>query len=127
MAKKRNSRHWDDPLRHPDHERPVTRRDFVSQGFLSGSAFALSGGVMSLFSNPREAYAALSGDLIPLLTIPCNIATEGAGKIPFIAFDLAGGANIAGSNVLVGGQDGQMDFLNTSGYAKLGLPGDMVP
>jgi hypothetical protein len=82
---------------------------------------------MSLFSNPREAYAALSGDLIPLLANPCNIATEGAGKIPFIAFDLAGGANIAGSNVLVGGQDGQMDFLNTSGYEKLGLPGDMVP
>jgi hypothetical protein len=127
MAKKRNSRHWDDPLHHPDHERPVTRRDFVSQGFLSGSAFALSGGVMSLFSNPREAYAALSGDLIPLLANPCNIATEGAGKIPFIAFDLAGGANIAGSNVLVGGQDGQMDFLNTAGYEKLGLPGDMVP
>lgn len=127
MAKKRNSRHWDDPLRHPDHARPVTRRDFVSQGFLSGSAFALSGGVMSLFSNPREAFAALSGDLTPLLLNPCNIATDGAGKIPFIAFDLAGGANIAGSNVLVGKVGGQMDFLNTSGYQKLGLPGDMVP
>jgi hypothetical protein len=82
MARKRNSRHWDDPLRHPDHARPLTRRDFVSQGFLSGSAFAVSGGVMSLFSNPREAYAALSGDLIPLLTNPCSIATDGAGKIP---------------------------------------------
>ena len=127
MAKKRNSRHWDEPQRHPDHARPVTRRDFVSQGFLSGSAFALSGGVLSLFSNPREAYAALSGDLIPLLTSPCNIATSGAGKIPFIAFDLAGGANVAGSNVLVGQEGGQMDFLNTSGYQKVGLPGDMVP
>ena len=127
MAKKRNSRHFDDPLRHPDHARPVTRRDFVSQGFISGSAIALSGGVMSLFSNPREAYAALSDDLIPLLANPCNIATAGAGKIPFIAFDLAGGVNISGSNVLVGGQGGQMDFLNTSGYQKLGLPGDMVP
>lgn len=127
MAKKRNSRHWDDPLCHPDHARPVTRRDFVSQGFLSGSAFVLGGGVMSLFSNPREAFAALSGDLALLLSNPCNIATEGAGKIPFIAFDLAGGANIAGSNVLVGKEGGQMDFLNTSGYQKLGLPGDMVP
>ena len=127
MAKKRNARHWDDPLRHPDHARPVTRRDFVSQGFLSGSAFALGGGVMSLFSNPREAYAALSGDLTPLLANPCNIATTGAGKIPFIAFDLAGGANVAGSHVLVGQQGGQMDFLNTSGYEKVGLPGDMVP
>jgi hypothetical protein len=127
MARKRNSRKWDDPLRHPDHARPVTRRDFVAQGFLSGSAFAVTGGVMSLFSNPREAFASLSGDLTPLLTNPCSIATDGAGKIPFIAFDLSGGANIAGSNVLVGQQDGQMDFLGTAGYEKLGLPGDMVP
>ncbi|HSD69130.1 MAG TPA: hypothetical protein VLB07_06250, partial [Woeseiaceae bacterium] len=102
-------------------------REFVAQGFLSGSAFALSGGVMSLFSNPREAFAALSNDLTPLLSNPCNIATVGAGKIPFICFDLAGGANIAGSNVLVGKEGGQFDFLSTSGYEKLGLPGDMVP
>ncbi len=56
----------------------------------------------------------------------CNI-TQGAGKIPFICFDLAGGANIAGSNVLVGQQGGQLDFLSTAGYSKLGLPGDMLP
>ena len=44
-----------------------------------------------------------------------------------IAIDLGGGANIAGSNVLVGREGGQMDFLNTAGYSRLGLPGDMVP
>ncbi len=127
MASKRNSRNWDEPQRHPDHRRPITRRDFVSQGFMSGSAVALGGGVLSLFSNPRDALAELSGDLTPLLSNPCNIATVGAGKIPFICFDLAGGANIAGSNVLVGREGGQMDFLGTAGYEKLGLPGDMVP
>jgi hypothetical protein len=127
MSKKRNRRNIDAPQFHPDHPRPVTRRQFVAQGFLSGSAVALGGGAMSLFSNPREAFATLSDDLTPLLTSPCNIATIGAGKIPFICFDLAGGANIAGSNVLVGNQDGQMDFLSTAGYEKLGLPGDMVP
>ena len=120
-------RHPDAPQRHGDHRRPVTRREFVAQGFLTGSAFALGGGVMSLFSNPRQAFAALSGDLTPLLSNPCNIATVGAGKIPFICFDLAGGANIAGSNVLVGKEAGQLDFLSTAGYEKLGLPGDMVP
>jgi hypothetical protein len=124
MAKKRNASNYDEPLRHPDHARPVTRRDFVSQGFLGGSAYALGGGVLSLFSNPHEAMAALSGDLD---TVGCGISTAGAGKIPFICFDLAGGVNIAGSNVLVGQQGGQMDFLSTSGYEKLGLPGDMVP
>ncbi len=127
MAKNRKKRNPDAPQLHGDHSRPVTRREFVAQGFLSGSAFAVSGGVMSLFSNPREAFAALSGDLTPLLSDPCNIATAGAGKIPFICFDLAGGANIAGSNVLVGREGGQFDFLSTSGYEKLGLPGDMVP
>ncbi len=86
--------------------------------------FATGGGLLSMFSNPRDAYAALSGDLD---TLGCGIATAGAGKIPFIAFDLAGGANIAGSNVLVGQEGGQMDFLSTSGYSKMGLPGDMVP
>jgi hypothetical protein len=127
MAKKRKVGNLDAPQFHPDHPRPVTRRQFVAQGFLSGSAYALTGGVMSLFSNPREAYASLSGDLTPLLSSPCGIATAGAGKIPFICFDLSGGANIAGSNVLIGKQGGQMDFLSTAGYEKLGLPGDMVP
>lgn len=127
MAKNRNNRNYDDPLRHPDHKRPVTRREFVSQGFMTGAAMSLGGGVLSLFSNPREAQAALSADLIPLLSNPCGISTGGAGKIPFIAFDLAGGANIAESNVLIGQEGGQMDFVSTAGYEKCGLPGDMVP
>ncbi len=126
MAKKRNNRNYDDPQRHPDHKRPVTRRDFVSQGFMSGAAFTLGGGALGLFSNPREAYAALSTDLANEFG-PCGISLGGANKIPFIAFDLAGGANIAQSNVLIGQEGGQMDFVSTQGYEKCGLPGDMVP
>jgi hypothetical protein len=82
--------------------------------------------ILSLFANPRAAHAALSNDLEALKT-SCGLASQGAGKVPFITFDLAGGANIAGSNVLVGGQGGQMDFVSTAGYSKLGLPGDMIP
>src|SRR5690606_28836876 len=77
------------------------------------------------FANPRAALADLAADR-QALTVECGI-TNGAGKIPFICFDLAGGANMAGSNVLVRGQGGQFDFLSTAGYRKLGLPGDMVP
>jgi len=127
MTKKRNQRHWDAPQRHADHPRPVTRRQFVAQGFMTGSAYTLGGGVLSLFSNPRDALGALSTDLNDLLQDPCQIATDGAGKVPFICFDLNGGANIAGSNVLVGKEDGQSDFVSTAGYEKMGLPGDMVP
>jgi hypothetical protein len=127
MPKRRNARHHDAPQRHGDHPRPVTRRQFVAQGFLSGAAYATSGGILSLFADPREALAALSPDLDGLLQNPCGIATNGAGKIPFICFDLAGGANIAGSNVLIGQEGGQQDFLSTAGYRTQGLPGDMVP
>lgn len=116
----------DTPLYHSDHARPMTRREFISQGFTAGVGTVLAGSVFSLFANPGKANAALSSD-IEALKNSCGIATQGAGKIPFIVFDLAGGANIAGSNVLVGGRGGQMDFLSTAGYSKLGIPGDMVP
>jgi len=126
MSNKFATTNPDAPLCHPDHPRPITRRQLLSQGFIAGTGTLMSSGVMSLFANPRAAYAALSPDL-QALTQSCGIAVQGAGKIPFIAFDLAGGANMAGSNVLVGKEGGQMDFLSTEGYAKLGLPGDMIP
>ena len=115
-----------DPLRHADHPRPVTRREFLGQGFVTGSIALAGASAFSLFANPRAAYAALAPDIEVLKNAPCNIV-PGAGKIPFICFDLAGGANIAGSNVLVGQQGGQLDFLSTAGYSKLGIPGNMTP
>ena len=93
---------------------------------MSGAAYATSAGVLGLFTDPREAAAALSTDLDNLLA-PCGAGGMGADKIPFICFDLAGGANIANSNVLVGQEGGQLDFLSTAGYEKMGLPGDMIP
>ncbi len=113
-----------EPLRHPDHKRPVSRRDFLAQGFMTGAASVMAPTLLGALLNPRRALA-LSAD-INALKAACNI-TAGAGKVPFICFDLAGGANIAGSNVLVGGQGGQLDFLTTAGYSKLGLPGNMTP
>ncbi len=80
---------------------------------------------MSLLA-ARTARADVLGDLSGIGSAACGI-TGGAGKIPFICFDLSGGANIAGSNVLIGKQNGQLDFLSTAGYSKLGLPGNMTP
>ena len=122
---KRNKSNWDLPLFHADHPRPVTRRQLLSQGFMTGAAFTV-GGIAPML-NPRNANAALSQDLDALRAPAfCNI-TDGGGKIPFICFDLAGGANIANSNVLVGNQEGQTDFLSTQGYEKMGLPADQIP
>ncbi|MCF6364489.1 MAG: general secretion pathway protein GspF, partial [Gammaproteobacteria bacterium] len=130
MAKRRHSLHPDAPLYHTDHSRPVTRRDFLRQGFISGSGIVTGGALLSLLGNPRLAQAALSDDLLTMASdAGCPLEGSGAGgKIPFICFDLAGGASMVGSNVLVGGRGGYMeDPLNTAGYRKMGIPGDMVP
>ncbi len=121
--RRKSVRRYDDPIRQPGHRRPRTRREFLAQGFIAGTGTVLGGATISLGG---KAHATLSADLLPLIT-QCGIATQGAGKIPFIAFDLAGGCSQAGSNVLVGQGGGQLDFLSTSGYERQGLPGDMVP
>jgi len=121
---KRKFRHPDEPQRHENHRRPMTRRELIAQGFLSGGAMMLTGSAFSLLA-PRMASAQLANDL-EALKAACGINNV-AGKIPFICFDLAGGCNMAGSNVLVGKQQGQLDVLATAGYSKLGLPGDQIP
>jgi hypothetical protein len=126
---KRKLRHPDAPQRHGSHRRPMTRRELIGQGFMTGGAAVLSSGLFSLFANPRTALGQLADDLgADANLLGCGVDREGT-KIPFICFDLAGGANIAGSNVLVGrgGALGQLDTLSTAGYSKLGLPGDQVP
>lgn len=113
----------DDALAHPDHHKPRTRRDMISQGFAAGAASVLGAPWLS-----SSVMAALSPDVVNGDNgSNCQLEYGGANKIPFICFDLAGGANIAGSNVLVGGPGGQKDFLSTEGYSKQGLPGDMAP
>jgi hypothetical protein len=116
----------DEPLRHESHKRPVTRRDFLAQGFVTGAATVIAPGLLGMLANPRMAHA-LSDDITAMKGPAfCDIKL-GAGKVPFICFDLAGGANIAGSNVLVGQGNSQMNFLSTAGYSKLGIPGNQAP
>ncbi len=121
MSRKRFRPPWN-----PNHRQPVTRREFLSQGLVAGTATVTAGSIFSLFADPHRAYATLAPDIAALKASPCNI-TVGAGMIPFIAFDLAGGGNIAGSNVLVGTAGSQLNFLSTAGYNRLGLPGNMIP
>jgi hypothetical protein len=109
-----------EPLRHQDHPRPTTRRQFIAQSFMTGGATVLMPSLIAHAATP-----ALPTDIQNAISA-CGI-TAGAGLIPFICFDLSGGGNILGSNVLVGGPGGQLDFLSVAGYNKLGLPGTMVP
>jgi hypothetical protein len=106
----------DQPFFHADHPRPRTRREFLGQGFISGAAYVVAPSLISMLGvNKANAQAS------------CALTGAGAGKIPFIGIDLGGGANIAGSNVMVGGPLGQDDPLNEQGYERLGLPLDFTP
>lgn len=125
MAKYKAPLHPDAPLLLNDHRRPVTRRELISQGFKAGVGTVIGGSMMSMLAN-SSAFGALSDDLV-LARTDCGIASQGAGKIPFICFDLSGGANLVGSNVLAGQKGGQLDLLSAAGYSKQGLPAGMTP
>lgn len=124
MKKNRFIKELDKPLMHPDHKRPTTRREFVSQGFAFGAGIAVGSPLMGLSS---KANAIEDQGIQDLLDQICGQFNEANAQIPFLCFDLAGGANFAGSSVLVGGEAGQEDFLDTSGYQRLGLPIDQTP
>jgi len=118
-----------EPLLHDDHPRPVTRRDFVSAGLIKAPAMVIAPAWLGslLKSGKANAASLLDTDIQSLLaTSQCNVPTASSG-IPFICFDLAGGANLVGSEALVGQQGGQQNFLSTAGFGKLGIPGNMVP
>jgi hypothetical protein len=114
----------DEPIRHESHKAPVTRRDFIAQGFKTGPAVIAAPAFLAMLIGAEKANA-LSPDLDAMRAM-CNI-TAGAGKVPFIAFDLAGGANLVNSELLIGQSGLPTNFLSTQGYAKLGLPGNMTP
>jgi hypothetical protein len=112
-------------LRHQDHPRPVTRRDFLRQGMLTGGTMITGNALLNLFLSPeaRAAFDLPTPDAANL----GNCFNTSTGSMPFICFDLAGGANIANSNVLVGKQGGQLDLLDPAGYRVHGLPPSLIP
>jgi hypothetical protein len=116
----------DEPIRHESHKAPVTRRDFIAQGFKTGPAIIAAPAALAMLIGSDNARA-MSPDLEALLGPAACAIQAGAGKIPFICFDLAGGANLTGSEMLCGQSGNPLNFLSTQGYATLGLPGNMTP
>jgi hypothetical protein len=101
------------PLQHENHTLR-SRRDFLAQGLISGVGYTMLPGLLSMFKmNTAEA-------------LECGFGNQQViTRTPIIIFDLSGGANIPGSNVMVGKAGGQLDFI--SDYKTLGLPMDMHP
>jgi hypothetical protein len=101
-----------DALKHndSDHKHPskMTRRELLGQGFIAGSGMMLAPTLLGMLS--KKAMAQEMG---------CAISSLNP-KIGFLSIDLAGGGNIGGGNVIVGGPGGQMDALSAAGYTTLG-------
>lgn len=121
-VKKKSEDEINGPIKIENHA-PTSRRDFLAKGFMAGTAWALAPSFLEmLLGRPGSLGSALAVD--PML---CGGLPALNQNIPVIIFDLAGGANIAGSNVIVGGSNGQADLLQPGDYASLGLPPDMTP
>ncbi len=118
-----------EPLLHENHKRPVTRRELLGAGLATAPAMVVAPAWLAAALKPNKANAALTDlptDIKTLAESECGVLVT-ANPLPVICFDLAGGANLVGSEVLVGQKGGQANFLTTAGYGKQGVPGNMVP
>ena len=128
-----------EPFRHENHERPVTRRQLLGAGFLSGGAMVMAPAWLGALLKAQVAEAqagnpTLDPTAIGKLTTECalqgggNTAAMGTtGPVPFITIDLAGGANLMGSEAIAGMAGKPTNFISAAGFSKLGIPGSMVP
>src|SRR5947209_8352869 len=71
---------------HENHPRPVTRRDFLARGLIGLGTYAVMPTAIGMVLRQSQA-----------LADDCPPAGGGAGLLPFLCFDLAGGASLAGN------------------------------
>ena len=120
-----------EPFLHENHPRPITRRQLLGAGFLSGPAVVMAPAWLAgLFkAGSAQAQQQPLDPTIQSFQPECKLVGGGSGNgpLPFITIDLAGGANLIGSEALAGVSGGQLAFLSAAGYSRLGLPGSMVP
>lgn len=123
-----------EPFRHENHPRPITRRQLMGAGFLSGPAIVLAPAWLGALLKTQRADGATLAPDIAALEMECQLqqpsnggGTGTTGPVPFITIDLVGGANLMGSEALAGMAGSPTNFISTAGYSKLGVPGNMVP
>lgn len=92
-------------LQRVGHGKPVSRRDFLSQGLIGAAAVSMAPALMSAI--PFRAFADAN----------CSTGTVTNDFIPFLVFDMVGGAALP-ANFLVGGKNGSDDLLPS--YNRLG-------
>lgn len=98
----------------PDHPRPMSRRDFIGHGLMSGFAISMV---------PSTLLAMLKADIAHAQT-NCPSGANSNGLLPLLVMDMAGGLGLA-SNFIVGKTGGALDHLTS--YDLLGIPDGMNP
>lgn len=93
---------------HEGHKLPTTRRDFLKYGIIPFAGQVIMPGLLTQILFGGKAFAQNATD---------SCATGGSGYIPFMVFDMAGGAALPG-NFLVGKGHGPEDLLGS--YDTLG-------
>jgi len=124
-----------EPFKHENHPRPVTRRELIGAGFLSGGAMVMAPAWLGALLRSGNADAAAALTTLKDQQAECALQTPpngggalgSTGPVPFITIDLAGGANLMGSEAIAGMAGSPTNFISTAGFNKLGVPGDMVP
>ena len=71
MAKGRKRIGLNEPLFHPDHARPRTRREFIAQGFATGVATVLGGPLLNMLAASRAR-----ADLSPLAYVESPLSVR---------------------------------------------------
>ena len=123
-----------EPFRHENHPRPVTRRELLGAGFLSGPAIVLAPAWVGALLEAQRADAVTVPPTITSQMMECKLQMPPnsgglgtTGPVPFITIDLAGGANLMGSEAIAGMGGVPTNFISTAGFNKLGVPGTMIP
>lgn len=122
-----------EPFRHENHPRPITRRELMGAGFLSGPAIVLAPAWLGALLKGQRADAATVPPTIDAQKLECKLQQASSsgmgttGPVPFITIDLAGGANLMGSEAIAGMAGSPTNFISAAGFSKLGVPGNMVP
>lgn len=109
------------PYFHEGHKKPRTRREFMAHGFL---------GISSTIVLPSFASMVVGSNTAMAQTVACELPQFSAG-MPYLCIDVAGGMNIAGSNVMVGMTSGgshQEEYgSSSSDYIRLGITSSEHP
>lgn len=99
------------------HKKPITRRDFISLGLMSGAASVIAPSLLGMLTS--KVYAG---------TANCASSSSGVSPmIPMIIIDLIGGHPLV-NEFMVGGRGGQKDLIagvggdNSRAYNNFGIP-----